>query len=311
MTPTRRQAIAVGLGFVTLVPTPGDEPKPIAIDMHTHFYDPRRPQGVPWPGKDDKLLYRPVLPAEYKKLAMPHGVTGTVVVEASPWVEDNHWLLDLAKDEAFVIGVIGRLLPDDADFEKHLSRFARNPLFRGIRWNELEALTTLADGAKVARLRALAESDLTLDLNGGDETFRVAAEIAKKVPGLRIVVNHVGNPLIDGKEPPEVWKKAVAIGGEAGKNVWCKLSGLVDGTRRREQKAPTELGFYRPVLDVVWSAFGADRLVFGSNWPVSEHYAAFGTVCDLAKEFVRAKGAPAVSKVFGTNARAAYKLAQK
>ena len=63
------------------------------LDTHTHFYDPTRPQGVPWPPKDDPVLHRPVYPAEFLKLARPHGVTGTVVVEASPWLEDNHWVL--------------------------------------------------------------------------------------------------------------------------------------------------------------------------------------------------------------------------
>src|SRR2546421_730543 len=73
-----------------------DKAKFEIIDTHTHFYDPSRPQGAPWPGKSDKLLYRPVLPGEYKKLARPFGVVGAIVVEASPWLEDNQWLLDLA-----------------------------------------------------------------------------------------------------------------------------------------------------------------------------------------------------------------------
>ena len=59
------------------------------IDTHTHFYDPtRRPQGVPWPLRDDKLLYRRVLPKDYRAQVVPRPVTGTVVVEASPWLED-------------------------------------------------------------------------------------------------------------------------------------------------------------------------------------------------------------------------------
>ena len=63
------------------------------IDTHTHFYDPSRTQGVPWPNKDDDFLYRTVLPNEYKAMTMPLGVRGTVVVEASKWFEDNLWIL--------------------------------------------------------------------------------------------------------------------------------------------------------------------------------------------------------------------------
>ena len=67
------------------------------IDCHTHFYDPGRPQGVPWPGKSETALYRPVYPRDYRALAAPLGITGTVVVEASAWPADNDWILDLAR----------------------------------------------------------------------------------------------------------------------------------------------------------------------------------------------------------------------
>src|SRR5258708_9646872 len=79
------------------------EPVP-AIDAHTHFYDPTRPQGVPWPGKGDKTLYRPVLPKELAELAKPQHVGATIVVEASPLVEDNQWLIELAACEPVIIG---------------------------------------------------------------------------------------------------------------------------------------------------------------------------------------------------------------
>ncbi len=305
---TRREAIAAGLTFAASGPVSAAADKPRILDTHTHFYDPTRKQGVPWPGKYDSVLYRTVLPAEYRKLAEPHGIVGTVVVEASPWVEDNQWLLDLARDEPFIVGVVGRLLPGDAEFAKHLAQFSRQSLFRGIRWNAVEARTALEDAKTLDRLKALSDSGLSLDLNGGAETFLLAAKLAEKLPALRIVVDHVGNPLIDGKEPAPAWREAVATGGKAGKNVWCKLSGLVDGTHLRERKAPTELAFYQPVLDAVWKAFGADRLVFGSNWPVSEHYADFKTVLHLATNFVQEADATAFAKVFRENATTAYQL---
>lgn len=286
--------------------TPADT-KPPVIDVHTHFYDPTRKEGVPWPGKDSKELYRPVLPKEFQELVKPHGVTGTVVVEASPWVEDNQWLLDQAKENNVIVGVVGRLLLTDADFAKHLTRFAKNPLYRGIRVNEGEAREAFKDDKQLDRLKALSDNGLSLDLNGGHETFLVAAKVADKLPKLRIVVNHMGNPLIDGKEPPELWRKAVVTGAEAGANVYCKLSALADGTRKRDG-APTDLAFYTPVLDVIWNAFGADRLLYGSNWPVSDLYAKYTTVYSLAAKYVEGKGKDAFAKVFGTNAVKAYRL---
>ena len=103
------------------------------IDTHTHFYNPFRPQGVPWPEKDDEILYRRALPEDYKALAVPEGVTGTVMVECSPWVEDNQWVLDLAAADPFVVGLVGHLEPDDPEFAVHLERFASDPVFVGIR----------------------------------------------------------------------------------------------------------------------------------------------------------------------------------
>jgi L-fuconolactonase len=107
-----------------------ETPLPI-VDTHTHFYDPERPQGVPWPNKGDALLYRKVLPSEYIALAKPLGIVGTVVVEASPWVEDNQWLLDLAEAEPFLLGIVGNLNPLAEDFATNLARFTRSPKFVG------------------------------------------------------------------------------------------------------------------------------------------------------------------------------------
>ncbi len=303
---TRREAIGAGVVAACGVAR-GAGDKPVVIDTHTHFYDPTRKEGVPWPGKGDKVLYRAVLPAEYKKLATPHGITGTVVVEASPWLEDNQWLLDLAKDEPFLVGVVGNLSFADKDFAKNVERFAKNPLFRGIRVNERD----LKDDAALDRLKTLSDNGLSLDINGGAETFLAAARAAEKLPKLRIVVNHMGNPTIDGKAPPEEWQKAVAVGGQAGANVFCKLSALVEGSRQRDGRAPADPAFYTPTLNVLWTAFGADRLVFGSNWPVSDIFAPFGTVHALASKYVKLKGDAAFAKVFGTNAVTAYQLKPK
>ncbi|MFM8805396.1 MAG: amidohydrolase family protein, partial [Planctomycetia bacterium] len=107
-------------------------PLPPAIDTHTHFYDPTRPEGVPWPGKGGPL-YRRVLPSDWLEPARPVGITETVVIEASPWVEDNQWLLDVARDHPCLIGVVGRLPIGEDGCTKLIDRFAAAPKFRGVR----------------------------------------------------------------------------------------------------------------------------------------------------------------------------------
>lgn len=316
--PQRFRAAVLFLGCVVLI-TGGDpgsdhagagqpgsakpkKPKLEIIDTHTHFYDPTRPQGVPWPGKNDKALYRRVMPAEYKRLAHPFGVVGTVVVEASPWVEDNQWLLDLAAKEKFLVGIVGRIDPASADFKKHLTRFARNPLFRGIRISHNEVKTGLK-GKLVENCKLLVDHKLVLDVNGGPDMPADVALLAAKVPKLKIVINHAANLKIDGKEPPQKWVDGMKAAAKH-RNVFCKVSALVEQTGQK--KAPREVKYYRPVLDTLWKLFGEDRLLFGSNWPVSDRGAPLATVVGIVRDYFTAKGDKVAAKFFKDNSQAAY-----
>src|SRR5215469_18930175 len=82
------------------------------IDTHIHLFDPTRPQGVPWPDKDDAALYKPALPDRYRKLTGELNVVGAIEVECSPWLEDNQWVLDVAATDRIIVGMIGDLEPD-------------------------------------------------------------------------------------------------------------------------------------------------------------------------------------------------------
>src|SRR5258705_12843122 len=97
----RRQFAALAAGSMLAADAPGR-----IIDTHIHLYDPNRPQGIPWPPKDNTLLYRPTLPADFQTATRGLGVTGVVVVEASVWLEDNQWILDLAKENSIIKGFV-------------------------------------------------------------------------------------------------------------------------------------------------------------------------------------------------------------
>lgn len=292
-------ATAVGGGAAT-------EPAVPAIDTHTHFYDPTRPQGVPWPGRDDRLLYRRVLPDDFTRLARPHGVAGTVVVEASPWVEDNAWLLDLAVRYPTIRGVVGRLLPESDDFGRHLDRFARDRRFRGIRITHDELRQGLDRGRFHDAMARLAQHDLVLDVNGGPDLPADVARLARRHRDLRVVINHAANVRADGKAVPRAWRRGMAEAAEH-RNVACKVSALVEGTGRTAGDAPRDVAFYLPVLDALWDRFGEDRLLYGSNWPVSERFASYATVFRLVDEYARGKGRAAREKVLARNAAAVYR----
>lgn len=285
---------------------PAADPVDTIIDTHTHFFDPTRKDGPPWPGKDDKLLYRAVLPEEFQTLTKPHHVTGTVVVEASPRVEDNQWILDLAERNPFLVGLVGNLPVGTPEFAGHLQRFAKNPRFRGLRVSHSGIKAGLASQEYLDDLRRLVEQDLELDINGGPDMLPDIARVAKLIPDLRIVINHVANLQIDGQAPPAEWVAGMQACA-ASKNVFCKVSALVEGARRDNQLSPDDLQFYVPVLDVVWNAFGEDRLVYGSNWPVSLRFAPYAQVQQIASEYFQSKGRPAFEKFFWKNSQAAYK----
>ena len=278
------------------------------LDTHTHFYDPTRPEGVPWPPRDDALLYRTVMPEHYLALPVPQAVTGTVVVEASPWIEDNQWVLDLAARAPFILGLVGNLPVGSAEFAAHLDRFARNPRFRGIRIRDRKLEGALEEANFVSDLRRLAAHDLSLDLVGGLEILSFAERLARDVPDLRVVLDHLAGVRVDGNAPPADWERQVrAVVRHP--NIYAKLSGLVEGTGRTDGAAARDVAFYRPVLDVMWEAFGPQRLVYGSNWPVSERFAPLATVQGIVQDYAREKGQKAELAVMAENARTAYGLA--
>ena len=307
--PTRRDFLVSSLGLAAGLCTTtfarAEVPHGI-VDTHTHFYDPTRPEGVPWPGKGDKELYRRVLPDDYKQIAMPLGVTGTVVVEASPWVEDNQWVLDLAEKDKFVLGLVGNLTPGQPEFAKHLARFAKTPLFRGIRVNAGPLKSGLERPEFLADIKRLSEADLELDVNGGPELLPLVDQLATKLPDLRIVINHLANVRIDGPKLDEAWLIGLKAASRH-KLVYMKVSALVEGASRDGKQAPRDPSFYVPVLDAAWKAFGEDRVIYGSNWPVSERAADLATVQKVVMEYARGRSAVALEKFSILNAKAAYR----
>ena len=287
-------------------PLCADDQMPI-VDCHTHFYDPTRPEGVPWPGKDDAVLYRTILPKQFLEQAVPVGVTKTIVVEASPRVEDNAWLLELAAKNPSIIGVVGNLTPGKPEFAGHLKRFAANKSYRGIRINHGALKTGLDQAEFLADIRRMDELGLELDVNGGPDMPADVARLAEKLPTLRIVITHRGNVDVDGEAPPQLWRDGMKAAAKHPR-VFCKVSALVEHAKPKsgEKKVPEEVDFYRPVLDAIWATFGDDRLIYGSNWPVSDRYASYKTLFSIVNQYVTARGRSAAEKFFWKNAQAAY-----
>lgn len=286
------------------------------IDTHVHLYDPSRPQGVPWPGPEqDPSIYRTFLPADYRKIAEPYGVVGMVETECSPWIEDNYWVLDISKNEPIVVGEVGDLLPGHQDFGEHLERLHRNPLYLGIRLSNLwgRNVEELLKKPQVwADLKDLADAGLALDFGGGPEQVRQLLQITDRIPNMRIVINHLPGARIPGDDALRTtWEQQTR---ELAKrpNIYVKFSEIfqrVDERGRRVQKGgriPRDLAFYKPRLDEIYETFGADRLMFASDWSNSEPMSSFGQLVDLDYEYFAPKGREVMEKVFWKNSLSAY-----
>lgn len=276
------------------------------IDTHIHFYDPDRPEGVPWPPAESPL-YRRVLPDEFRTMAEPCGVTGAVVVEASEWVEDNEWLLRLSHDEPMVLGVVGRLDLCSDGFASHIERFTADPLFRGIRLNG----RSIADPMRAPRfcrhMGELARRDLTLDLNVGPDLLAHLLQVTDTLPELRIVVDHMGgSPRTDGRPDSAVQDTLRLLSRRP--NLYCKLSGFVEAAARHHEPVPSEPAFYRPMFDLLLDTMGPDRLLAASNWPVSALSARYEAVWNVLLAWIGSQDAATQAALRHGNAVRAYRL---
>lgn len=273
------------------------------VDTHTHFYDPGRPQGVPWPPKGG-FLDRTVLPPDWERVAAPHGIRETVVVEASAWPLDNDWILRLADLHPCIVGFIGNLRPAETGFADHFRRLVAHPLFRGIRIPAAKLGGDLADPVFARHLGLLTDHGLAVDINGlGD--FAGAVRLARSFPALRIIVDHVGN-VRDPHAPDIAWREGMSrLGAEP--NVCCKLSGLVEPVKAPHGGAPIDSAYYRPALDHVVGAFGSARILYGSNWPVSDKGTRYAEVFGIVADYFAGAAEEDRERFFWRNSLAAYR----
>jgi L-fuconolactonase len=295
-----------------------DAPAPAAmrdipiIDTHIHLYDPTRPQGAPWPGRNNAALYKPTLPARYREVIKEMGIVGAIEVECSTWLEDNQWVLDVAEKDTIMVGTVGNLEPGKPEFRGQLERFHRNPLFRGIRYGNLWGRNLGAELAKpefISDLKAVADAGLELDTaNPNPALIEAVVRLTDKVPDLRVVIDHL--PQLNPPADPAARDAYQANLRELGKRpqVYVKVSEVL---RRVDGRVPEDLDFYRSRLEEIWSIFGEDRLLFGSDWPNSDQWAPFPKVLNVVREFFLGKGRAAAEKYFWKNSVAAYRWAKR
>jgi len=281
------------------------------IETHIHFYQVTRPGGVPWPPASNTTLYRDVLPAEYKQLARQNGIVAAGIVEASPLVEDNQWILDLVRGDHFFPFFVGQLEIGTPDFISHLNRFGMDRRFVGIRGFLWSPPAITLDAAQLRDLRELSRRGMTLDIisRGTTNPKPQVEALCRALPKLRIIINHLGGA--QGLTPTAEWELAIRRLADVCPNLYMKFSSFYDmyqvGDGSQPWIAPLDVAAYKPHFDVLLTAFGANRLIWGSNWPVSNLGGGFAEQIRLAEVYLAEHGQNVRDKVMYLNALKFYR----
>ncbi len=277
------------------------------VDAHIHLFDPTRAGGVPWPTSDDTVIFKPAVPERYEQVTRGLGVVAAIAIEASPLESDNDWVLKQAENHPMIVGMVGNLRPGSASFGRELERLRANPLFLGIRCGNLWQRDLAADVKERAfmdDLRKLGRAGLTLDsANPNADLVAALVEISQRAPELKIVLDHLPAAVIPAEETGRraYWQSLQAL--SQNKHVFVKLSEVAE---RVAGRVPLDVAFYKDKLDAIWEIFGEDHVLFGSDWPNSDHFCGYREILGLVRSYVATKGPAATEKYFVRNSMAAY-----
>jgi L-fuconolactonase len=270
------------------------------IDAHQHFWRIDRGD-YGWLTPDLALLYRDFMPANLAPLLKRHGIDGTILVQAAPTTAETAFLLDVAEGSASVLGVVGWVDFASPSAPEDIARLAANPWLVGLR----PMIQDIADDNWMLRpdltpaFQAMIRHDLTFDaLVLPRHLPRLRALLARH-PDLRTIIDHGAKPEIADKNFEGWAQDMAALARDT--TAFCKLSGLV--TEAAPNWAPADIAPYAAHLQ---TTFGADRLIWGSDWPVLTLAASYDRWVDLAAGLFTD---PRQTKaVFGGNAIRAYHL---
>jgi L-fuconolactonase len=273
------------------------------IDAHQHFwhYDPAR-HG--WITDAMAILRRDFLPRDLEPELARNGVNGCVFVQVDQSERETEFLLELADGSQRIAGVVGWIdlaAPNIVEKLKHYARFKKLCGFRHIVQDEPDDRFLLRDEI-VHGIRALNDFGFTYDILIYPKQLRTALDLVSRLPEQNFVIDHLAKPIIRQNilEPWASQMRAIA----KFPNVYCKLSGLVTEAKWESWEEKD----FRPYLDVVCEAFGAKRLMFGSDWPVCLLASNYSEVKQLIEGYLRNFSSQEREEIFGGTATKFYGL---
>lgn len=293
--------------------------KPSIIDTHVHFFDKRQTEfDLQWswlaPDSDHPILGNidPIKSQSFDLTAIEGesrfaGVTGFVHVQAaigsSDPVTETAWLEQMVKASPIPVQIVGHVDlasgqgPDQ--IARHLEASSR---FVGVRDFSLEPALAAGDlSAYEESFKIMTQENLVLDLDCEYPNMGAAKLLAEQYPNLNIVLEHIGFPRRRDDEYFTAWSAGIATLAQA-PNVTCKVSGL-GMTDPRFTAASLERW-----MQTCLHAFGPDRLVIGSNWPIDRLYSSYDAIIVMYRDFFGSLSLDEQEKIFNGNSRRIYRF---
>jgi len=273
------------------------------IDAHQHFwkFDPVRDA---WITNEMSAIQKDFMPKDIFPLLQQHEFTGTVVVQSDQSEEENMFQLKNAAQYDFIKGIVGWVDLQAGNIEDRLAYYAQFSKMKGFR-HVLQGETDRALMLKPAfknGISLLNKYHFTYDILIFPDQLKYAAELAKEFPDQLFVIDHIAKPDIKNKKITG-WKEDIQ-NIAAAENVYCKISGMVTEANLENWKKDE----FNPYIDAVVEAFGTNRIMYGSDWPVCLLAAPYGLVLDIVKEYFSSFSKNEQDNFFGKNACTFYNL---
>ncbi|MBN2611144.1 MAG: amidohydrolase family protein [Bacteroidales bacterium] len=275
----------------------------LIIDAHQHFWKYNKRE-YPWINDQMEILKKNYLPGHLSSLMTEEKIIGSVAVQARQSIEETEWLLQLADEYEFVKGVVGWVDLCSKNLTDQLDKYASNQKLVGVR----HVIHDEPDDFYILRndfnrgIEELKKYNLTYDILIFEHHLPQTIEFVKKHPNQIFIVDHIAKPKIrQGNLHP--WKTNIEkLAGF--QNVFCKLSGIITEADWKNWNDET----IKPYLDVVVDAFGTNRVMIGSDWPVCLVAGSYKQVIELTTDYFTKFSENEKGAVFGNNALNIYQM---
>lgn len=274
----------------------------MTIDSHQHFwkYDPIRDA---WIDDSMQVIRKDFLPQDLQPILKQNNIDGCIAVQADQSETETEFLLRCAQTNPFIKGVVGWVDLLKNNVEDRLAHYSQNNLFKGVRHIvQAEANDFMLREDFQNGISKLEQFNLTYDILVFPPQLKAAIALVNKFPNQKFVLDHIAKPYIkDGKI--DGWKQDIQ---ELAKtpNVHCKVSGMVT----EADLTGFETSDFIPYLDVVFEAFGTDRILYGSDWPVCLLAATYHEQLNIVQHYVADFSSKDQEKIMGLNAGSFYNL---